>query len=118
RGSRGKASSTHFVSCRQTMSGCRASSQETSPSRRCLTELTFQVATSMAGDISETGVSAKGRTATKRRNSPQTMGFVEDGARGYAAARRCDRTWHWRQGSTRVEDQEGARDGWRRPGGR
>src|SRR6476661_10578881 len=43
-GSRGKASSTHFVSCRQTMSGSHSASQATAASRRCLIELTFQVA--------------------------------------------------------------------------
>ena len=46
-GSRGKASSTHLVSCRQTMSGCRSLSQATALSTRCLMELTFQVAIRM-----------------------------------------------------------------------
>ena len=38
------ASSASFVSCRQTTSGRRSSSQGSSRGRRCLTELTFQVA--------------------------------------------------------------------------
>ncbi len=46
-GSRGKASSTHLVSCRQTMSGSRSLSQATALSTRCLIELTFQVAIRM-----------------------------------------------------------------------
>src|SRR3954454_23230877 len=39
-----KASSASLVSCRQTTSGRRSSSQGNSRGRRCLTELTFQVA--------------------------------------------------------------------------
>src|ERR1700684_362728 len=41
---RGNASSTHLVSCRQTMSGLRSASQVRAESVRCLMELTFQVA--------------------------------------------------------------------------
>src|SRR6185369_8783917 len=43
-GSYGNASSTHLVSCMQTISGWRSASQPTAASRRCLIELTFQVA--------------------------------------------------------------------------
>src|SRR5215831_4287772 len=55
KGSRGKASSTHLVSCKQTMSGCRSASQAVRLSIRCLIELTFHVAICMgvASDVSE-----------------------------------------------------------------
>src|SRR5262245_24083315 len=46
-GSRGKASSVHLISCRQTMSGCRSASQLCRLSMRWRMELTFQVAIRM-----------------------------------------------------------------------
>src|SRR5581483_1759382 len=45
--SRGKASSVHLISCRQTMSGSHSFSQARRCSIRCLIELTFQVAMRM-----------------------------------------------------------------------
>src|ERR1700733_3723427 len=45
--SRGNASSTHLISCRQTMSGAQSFSQTTRWSSRWRTELTFQVAMRM-----------------------------------------------------------------------
>src|SRR5207247_1032069 len=41
------ASSESLVSCRQTTSGCRSSSQGSSRGTRCLSEFTFQVAIRM-----------------------------------------------------------------------
>src|SRR5215470_15012194 len=51
KGSRGKASSTHLVSCRTTMSGRRSASQAVRLSILCLMELTFQVAMRICGEI-------------------------------------------------------------------
>src|SRR5206468_9030449 len=45
--SRGNASSTHLISCRQTISGEHSLSQVRRWSTRCRIELTFQVATRM-----------------------------------------------------------------------
>src|SRR5215831_13570902 len=50
KGSRGKASSTHLVSCRQTMSGRRSESHAVKLSILCLMELMFQVAMRMTGE--------------------------------------------------------------------
>src|ERR1700733_480779 len=60
---RGNASSTHFVSCRQTMSGLRSASHVRAESMRCLIELTFQVAmrTSRSALKREAGAATAGR---------------------------------------------------------
>src|SRR5579864_5295800 len=60
---RGNASSTHLVSCRQTMSGLRSASQVRAESMRCLIEFTFQVARRTGKGIlqRETGAAAARR---------------------------------------------------------
>src|SRR5215475_4218332 len=75
RGSRGKASSTHLVSWRHTICGWRADSQATRGSRRCLMELTFQVAISMTMTQMGAATMPYRSAAGKRRNSRFLMGF-------------------------------------------
>ncbi len=51
----GKAASASLVSCRQTTSGRRSSSQGSRRGRRCLTELTFHVAIRISAHRSADG---------------------------------------------------------------
>src|ERR1700730_9799869 len=62
---RGNASSTHLVSCRQTMSGLRSASQVRAQSVRCLMESTFQVAIRTAPSC--VGLRGEARTAAAGR---------------------------------------------------
>src|SRR5215218_10076685 len=60
--SRGNASSTHLISCRQTTSGEHSFSQVSKCSSRCRIELTFQVAIRMKGIRAGNGEQISGKS--------------------------------------------------------
>src|SRR5205823_7031333 len=103
------ASSVSFVSCRQTISGRRSSSQGSRRGTRCLTEFTFHVATRTGAphaSAQERPVARAARSLQLRRHGPalwvhEDLGVrlgVAEGRERVVHALQADRPRHERRG--------------------